>query len=257
MSIIIVGGGKFGLKAIEYAKEICQKAILIDNNPQCQAISLSDRQFKNYSEFKENIAQLNENELYFVNDEINIINEIVTLMDIKYVIPVVPIHLMASIISFFIQKNSINLIPDINGTKNFTFSCDKNLLLSSNIHNGIVFLSHAKADELCPDNCSGPLNFCPHFKREKYKTITRYLREYYKINHYIDINEGEIINITIIIESYQLKPGLGGLVGDEINTIINLLEHKISSYRDKYCKIVVATTCNCHGVITFFKKEEN
>ena len=177
------------------------------------------------------------NTTYFINDDFTIITDLLNSTEIEYVIPVVPIHLMASIISTYLKENSITLNPDSINTKNFTNKCNDELILSSNFEQGIVFMSYAKSNEICPDNCVGPPNFCPHFKREKSITITFFLRKCYEIDKYINISNDDLIKILIIIESYQLKPGLGGLKGVEVKNILKILNQQLTSIKNKSCEM--------------------
>ncbi len=256
MTILIVGGGKFGIKAIEYARDKSQAAIIIDNNSQCQAIKQVDKQFNNFDTFKRALREFNKNEIWFIEQNVGIVNELLMLIDISYIIPVIPIHLMVYIISTFFRKHSINFVLERENFDKFVSSCDKNLILSSNFEEGIIYLSHAKNDEICPDNCNGPLNFCPHFKREKKITITRFLRECLKMNDYLEIKEDDEIMIMVILESYQLKPGLGGLLASEVLDVLTILNEKLSIISQKPCKLMIGTTCNCHGVINFLEKKK-
>ncbi|MFX1276135.1 MAG: hypothetical protein ACFFBP_06275 [Promethearchaeota archaeon] len=256
MSIIIVGGGKFGLKAIEYVKKNKLSAILIDKDPHCQAIQLIEKKYDNFKDFKEEIKHLTNDTVYYIKDEFTIINDLLLSIDVNYIIPVIPIHLMASIISYFLLEKSLDLIVDKENTLDFINNGNPDLILSFKIDQGIVFLSHAKNNESCPDNCMGPPNYCPHFKREKSITITQYLRDYFEIDNYIDINEENPMKIKIIFESYQLKPGLGGLKGIEVKNIFKILNQKLALIMERKSEITIATTCNCHGVINFLKKNK-
>ena len=115
------------------------------------------------------------------------------------------------------------------------------------------YLSYAKIDEICPDNCSGPISYCPNFKREKPQTITQYLKSYYGTSNSISIKKEEVSEVTIIIESYQLLPGLGGLKGNDIQNILKFLRDNMDFLSSRKFNMIIATTCNCHGVINFYK----
>ena len=257
MTILIVGGGKFGIKAIEYSRENNETAIIIDKNPQCQAIKFVDKEFKNFDNFKRAIGDLNKYRTCFIQQNVEIINELFPLIKISHVIPVIPIHLMVYIITTFFSNYSINFIPEKEGFNKFVRMNNRDLILSSNIEKGIIYLSHAKQDEICPDDCFGPPNYCPHFKREKKITITHYLREFFDMDDYLKIEEDDELMINIILESYQLKAGLGGLLASEVINILAILKEKISIISQKTCKLIIGTTCNCHGVLNFLEKKND
>jgi len=115
---------------------------------------------------------------------------------------------------------------------------------------GMLFLSYAREGEICPDGCPGPRDRCPTFGRKKPETITEYTQ---KLLRYLP---------GWVFESHQMKPGIGGLKGDEFKQ--NLLEtleflrafkenrtgEKFENLEDR--TFFVATTCTCHGILNLF-----
>jgi hypothetical protein len=57
-----------------------------------------------------------------------------------------------------------------------------------------------------------------------------------------------------INESKQLKAGLGGLLGEDVQRTFSFLQNYKEQFLDNDLQLFIATTCNCHGVIHFFKK---
>ncbi|MHA1468406.1 MAG: hypothetical protein ACTSP6_10075 [Promethearchaeota archaeon] len=251
--VIIAGGGQFGLKAIDFIKEKNLKTVLIDSNPKCFAAEFASKKFDNLEDFNLNLNDLKDGEIFFLNTDILIVLDLIEELNPTYIIPVVPIHLMASFIISFLLKYSINLTPNNNLTKDFLKNIDPELLLNQMNEEGVVYLSYAKIDEICPDNCSGPISYCPNFKREKPQTVTQYLKSYYGTSNSFNIRKKEISEIIIINESYQLMPGLGGLKGNDIRDILKVLRDNMDFLSHQKFDMVIATTCNCHGVINFYK----
>lgn len=251
--VIIAGGGRFGLKAIDFIKKNNYKTVLIDSNPNCLAAEFASKRFDTLEDFSLNLKDLKEGEIFFLNTEILIVLDLIEELNPKYIIPVVPIHLMASLITSFLLKFSINLTPDNNLTKKFLENIDPELLLNQMTEKGILYLSYAKIDEICPDNCSGPISYCPNFKREKPVTITEYLKNYYGTINSVNIKKDKISKIVIINESYQLMPGLGGLKGEDIHNSLKILRENLEIMNKQEFNLIIATTCNCHGVINFYK----
>ncbi len=128
----------------------------------------------------------------------------------------------------------------------------------------MLFFSYAKEGEICPDGCPGPRDRCPTFGRKKPETITEYTGKL------VDKFPGWVF------ESHQMKPGIGGLKGEELKQ--NLLEimefvKKVQENKNgdkdrdksrteddggnKAEKIgerafFISTTCTCHGVLNLF-----
>jgi len=251
--VIIAGGGKFGLKAIDFIKKNNFKTVLIDSNPNCFAAEFASKRFDTLEDFNLNLKDLKDGEIFFLNTDILIVLDLIEKLNPKYIIPVVPIHLMASFIISFLLKFSIDLTPNNSLTNKILENIDPELLLNQMTEEGVVYLSYAKIDEICPDNCTGPISYCPNFQREKPVTITEYLKNYYGTINSVNIKKDKISEIVIINESYQLMPGLGGLKGEDIHNSLKILRDNLDFLSERKFDMVIATTCSCHGVITFYK----
>lgn len=115
---------------------------------------------------------------------------------------------------------------------------------------GMLFLSYAREGEICLDGCPGPRDRCPTFGRKKPETITEYTQ---KLLRYLP---------GWVFESHQMKPGIGGLKGDEFKqNLLEILEFlrafKENSIGEKFENLedrtfFVATTCTCHGILNLF-----
>ncbi len=253
-TLIIAGGGKFGKKALDFGIKNGYKIIIIDNNPKCFCSDYATRKFEKVDNFYSKMEKIETGEVFLLIHDISIINELLVKVKPEYVIPVIPIHLSALIIEIFLREEAnINLKSDEDLTIKFANSVSEELLLTHSLEQGVAYLSHAKIDEVCPDNCFGPENYCPNFNREKSLTITRYLKNYYKVYNNFIILEENIPRIIIIIESHQLSPGLGGLKVEDINHILKNLEEKLDIISNEEFNLIIATTCNCHGVVNFFR----
>ncbi|MFX1396712.1 MAG: hypothetical protein ACFFAS_06665 [Promethearchaeota archaeon] len=252
MKLIIIGGGKFGIKALEFARNKKSRTILIDKDPRCNAIQMVNKQYMDIKDLILDLDKLRKGKIFFLAQEkLNLFN-LIKVFKPDYVIPVVPIHFMAMLISSILMDYGQILIPNSFITKKFLNEIDSNLVFDSNLKAGIVLLSYAKKGEICPENCSGPEKFCPNFNREKPRTITQHLKNLFS-SGLIEINIEVSKRIIIIINSKQLKSGLGGLKGSDLHEIFSELEDVGELLEKNVLEIIVATTCNCHGVINFFK----
>ena len=96
--LIVAGGGKFGKKAIEFAKKKNYKTILIDKNPHCFCASYATQTFKNLNDFNLGIEKIKPGQFFFFNYDISILLDIVLKNNPEFIIPAIPIHLMANLI---------------------------------------------------------------------------------------------------------------------------------------------------------------
>ncbi len=251
--LLVVGGGKFGEIALKFAFKNGYRTIVIDEDENCLASKLVDIKCNSTKECVSFLGNSDNNFTLFFNKSIDIVKKLINLVSFEYIIPVVPLHLLAKLVSSEMKLNSINLKANKQLTQEFVDQVTESILLNYNINHGIVYLSYALENEICPDNCAGPPNYCPNFNREKPITITNYLRKVYGLKSYVSVNRNEQNSIYIILNSYQLMPGLGGLKGSEIYDIFNVLTEQMKNIQEKEYDIVVGTSCNCHGVLSFLK----
>ncbi len=290
---LIIGGGKYGNIALDYAKKknypfiiIIDKEKKAINSEEIKIIhNLEEYQLKinefieksNPLEKKKNVQQ----EILFLQSEIDIIPFLFSFGIPELLVPVVPLHISAYLFLYFLhlpltryieKKTSSNPIMNQNKFKNqiieqlkqqfigqnvsefqniITNELPKDIILESNSDEGVILLSWAHLDEVCPSNCVGPPNYCPNFQRRKNNTITDMIKGIM----YSKNNEQQ----GWFIESHQAQPGLGIILGDElikmINSIMKFLEENIKLKIEKEKRekpFFIATTCNCHGILNIF-----
>jgi hypothetical protein len=255
MSILIIaGGGKFGKKALDYGIENKYKIILIDNDPNCFCSEFSTQNFDKIDSFYLEIEKIEPGQVFLLIHDISIIYELIVKFPPEYIIPVIPIHLSALIIKDFLyEKTNFKFKSDENSTIEFVNNVNKNILLTYNKEQGVAYFSYAKIEEICPDNCFGPENYCPNFNREKPITITQYVKNYFNLKNGFKIEIDDFYSIILVYESTQLMPGLGGLSGEDFIKSFKLLEKNLDNISKQNFSLIIATTCNCHGVINFYK----
>lgn len=206
----------------------------------------------------------------------------------EYIIPAVPCHavayMLADFLKFFNREPGTNKVQEEKSPVKELFIRPEDSLLRSFFEDiaaaisedvitgrypeqGMLFFSYAREGETCPDSCPGPRGHCPTFGRKKPETITEYTAKL----------AGKLPGW--IFESHQMKPGIGGLKGEELKR--NLLEIRAFVKRIKRIQEIsngnkgkdkskteydsgneakeikeraffIATTCTCHGVLNLF-----
>jgi hypothetical protein len=262
---------------------------LSEEKPELSRVEKEDKR-KNEGKIEiENKEKNNDSEAYFYKMNMHNIPPLFTSGIPEYIIPAVPCHaaayMLADFLKFFNRELSTN---EVQGEKSPVKSPVKELSIRpENSHlrsffediaaafpedviagrypeQGMMFFSYAKEGEICPDGCPGPRDRCPTFGRKKPETITEYTGKL------VDKFPGWVF------ESHQMKPGIGGLKGEELKQ--NLLEimefvKKVqeNKNRDKERDksrteddngnrtekieekaFFIATTCTCHGVLNLF-----
>ncbi|MCS7119301.1 MAG: hypothetical protein RMH75_05815 [Archaeoglobaceae archaeon] len=194
---IIVGGGKFGLKVVEYMLNKNRDFIVLDPNENCEVAK----------KFKDK----------FVKAEAKELTKFVEKLKPEWIFPTAPIHVAAEAFKnqFKTWNEKINEIIAGFPMKVVVSIGKGNLVVSYN------------RDKLCISNCNSP-DFCP---------VTKIKRPCPMF---------ELVNFACpeakVLISHQLSPGIGAIKGEDFIEVI-----KDSK---KMEKIVIATACRCHGVLT-------
>jgi hypothetical protein len=263
------------------------KALLAfpEDNPELFRVEEKNRRKNEGKSEIENKEKNDDSEAYFYKMDMNNIPSLFNLGVPEYVIPAVPCHavayMLADSLKFFNQKLSTNEVqeekspvkelfirPEDSQLRSFfediASTFPENLIADRCPEQGMLFFSYAREGEICPDGCPGPRDHCPTFGRRKPETITEY------VGKLVDKLPGWVF------ESHQMKPGIGGLKGEElkqnlleITEFVKKVQGNYSEDKDKGKSkteddggnkaenikeraFFIATTCTCHGVLNLF-----
>jgi len=143
---------------------------------------------------------------------------------VDMIIPSLPVHMAAE----WLKEKSI---------KNYSVlpaSLPESLLLKfpNPIQNGSsqVYVSHA--DFFCPDNCGEPEVVCSHTGRARGENMFQLLS-----------NIGDSAFVPLIVRSYQLCPGVGGIYPKDMWKLLDFAQSSLNR------SLLIATACRCHGVV--------
>lgn len=226
---------------------------------------------------RETIEGNNDAGAYFYRMDLDNIPFLLSLGIPEYIIPAVPCHAIAYILSNFLklplkpgkEENPEEVLEksqmeDRPVTELFIRPEDERLMsffekLEASFPEdviagrypeyGMLFFSYAREGEICPDGCPGPRDRCPTFGWKKSETITGYIKILQDLPGWV-------------FESYQMKPGIGGLKGNEFKqNLLEILEF-LRAFEENRSEegfenledrtFFVATTCTCHGVLNLF-----
>ena len=157
----------------------------------------------------------------FLRGDIKELIEIVLEKKPELVFPTAPIHLAAALVKEF------HKMKEWNEKVNCILSGLPPKIIVS-VGRGSVVVSYNR-DATCLENCNAP-DICPVTKIKKPAPMHELVR--------FAVPDG------FVIKSEYLEPGLGAIKGD-------LLRRLLESVDDR---IVVATACRCHGVITSLRR---
>jgi len=211
---IIVGGGKYGCKAVEYLRKKRRGFVLIDKDPSCLAV-------KKYK--LKSAEQVGAEGEHFFEGGIAQVLELIERLKPEYVFPTAPIHIAAELAK---SKFPLALWDEVIDC--ILANLPPSVVLQAG--KGSLIVSYNR-DKDCLENCEAP-EVCPSTRKRKPCTMDKLMKFAYP--------EG------IILVSHQLAPGIGALKGSELVEFFAQVEKK-----DKF---VVATACGCHGFFTALKK---
>ncbi|TDA26868.1 MAG: hypothetical protein DSO01_04495 [Archaeoglobi archaeon] len=199
---IIVGGGRFGLKAAEYLISQGRDFILLDSNPNCEVAKKLG--IKVYDAGAEKLAEIAER------------------VSPEWIFPTASVHVVAEAVKDYFEP--------WNEAIDFILSGVPSRLIVS-VGKGGIILSYNR-DKTCIENCVSP-EICPVTKIKRPCPMSEIIRFAYPE--------------AMVLISHQIAPGLGAIRGfDFLETVRRAKEKE---------KVVLATACDCHAVITALKRK--
>ncbi len=180
---IIVGGGKYGCEAINLLKEKHHSFVVVDPDPNCQAMQ----------RFKLQPYPPNQEGEFFLQGELPQAVKLIEALCPEYVFPTAPVHIAADM-----AKIKFNLTPWTQAINSILPKLPPTVVLSAGKGKLIVSFNR---DHGCLDKCSMP-KICPTSKIKKPCTMTD-LMQYACPEGYI-------------LVSYSIAPGMGALKGAEL-----------------------------------------
>ncbi len=213
-SVWIIGGGHFGLRAAELlsGKDFRMEITVIEKAKKvCEQIK--GMTFKTVC--MDGITYLD--------------NNLKTQEYPDWIIPAIPVHVSYEWIRIKLLKNHRLApieVPD---------ALIKNLPNPFKGENSEIYISNA--DFICPDNCPEPDKICTYTGKPRPKSLYETLASI----RYDDF-------LSIVIQSRQLFPGLGGYTP---KALFKALE-EITALKTA---VILSTACRCHGVMNVFRLE--
>jgi hypothetical protein len=221
---LIFGGGKYGIEAAEYLISKNRSFVVVDVDSKCPLLSRFSTEkirLKNIDKLK--YAELKEPEVYFVEGGVYEALRIFEELKPEYVFPTAPIHLSAALVQ---EKYRFKTWEE--GVDFLLSGLPPRIIISAG--RGSVVVSYNR-DYECQPYCSAP-DICPVTEIKKPAPMFRML--------------GFAARNGFVIQSHQLKPGIGALRGEELEILMKWVEGKNKAF--------IGTACRCHGVLTALRK---
>ena len=231
--ILIIGGGKVGLDALNFCEKNNYIAIIMDNNPNCLVRpKVEIIESKDYLQIINNIQEIKS--ALFIMKLDKVIN-LIKYINFEYLIPAVPIHLMAKLSMDYLSQKNLKIHPSSDIIQIVKKKIDKKLIYNYNKEKGIIVASFMPIGQTCAPNCIEPIK-CPVTGIIKQKPLFEKFNELSK--------EKEFSSIHLISE--QLEPNLGGISRKAIINLFKFLDNVNQHF-------IISTACKCHGIINSFE----
>jgi hypothetical protein len=211
---IIVGGGKHGCYAIEHLRQKGKSFTVVDTDSNCLAVKRFGLKAS---------AQVTSDAEHFIQGDLSTALELVEVLKPEYVFPTAPVHIAANL-----AKIKFDIKPWPEAINTILHKLPEAVVLEAG--KGKLVASFNR-DNDCVEKCSMP-EVCPTSQIRKPCTMTKLIRF--------------AIPEAFLLISYSMAPGMGAIKGGELIDFFNWVKP-----REKF---IVATTCDCHGVLNAFKK---
>ncbi len=235
--VVILGGGNFGTRALEFLKEKGSRIVVIDPYPECKALSFLDREVGDVMV----LEQLENSEAVFLKGDG--VDEALKLLKNGIIphmfVPAIPVHTTAILVIETLKTVGLEAKPFEEKTKEVASRIPEDLIITMDEKNAIIVSSFMQDPQGCDPNCLPPPNHCRVTKRHKPAHMFDILRE--ALDGQVDFGR--------ILESEQIGSGVGGYYGQDLYQILEDLKKE----KRKEFSIGIGTSCTCHGVVNFLK----
>jgi len=205
---LVVGGGRYGTKAVRYLMARRIPCVIVDPDPECMATS---------------VVQEGEGCALFVCGGLEEVYRIFLGHPPNPGFPAAPGPVAAGLASV---AHGLRESPE--GLQSLLLGIPPDLV--HGWEGGSLYLSRNRGG-LCIPNCPEP-DTCPVTGEPRSIPLSSELRNLLPDAH--------------VHESVQVAPGLGALRGVDVHALLTL--------KTRRAKVVVATACRCHGVVTVLEK---
>ncbi|MDM8538748.1 potassium transporter [Desulfobacterales bacterium HSG17] len=211
--IWVIGIGRFGLLAVDRLSKKYKHAHFV----------LADSENKKFELIQHPNCTLEQTDgVKFLCERLNPDNAP------DWIIPSIPVHLAAEWCLCSMGADKIERID-------IPYDIEPELPNPMRGKEGDIYVTHALF--LCPDNCNEPENIC---------TVTKAKR---KPNMFDLLENIKIPGFqSLVIQSHQLAPGVGGLKPSQLFDLKKKLDQAQG-------KLLISTARRCHGVVTGLMKK--
>jgi len=233
--VFVMGGGRFGKKALTYLKSKGAKVLVVDINPDCMASSEVDVLGVDLSV----LVSLRPGQAAFlVGDAVDLLTSLLETTIPDLIVTAIPSNAVAKIFEVWLAKRGIKLEPYNKIVPKVLENIPRSLVSFVDKNSGVIVVSYMPSNKRCRENCVPPKGICASTGRPKLTSMTKLLK--FSVFKHTDFSG--------ILCSKQLTGGIGAINGKELHSILKRLD----VYHRPYT-LSLGTACECHGILNLGK----
>lgn len=231
----VMGGGKFGTRALKYLTAKGCKVLVADVNVDCMARSEVAAQAAGL-DAADSLAD--GQAAFLVGDAVEFLRAILETKVPDLVVTAIPGNAAAKVVTSWLAKLGYRLEPYRRVVPRVLENIPKSLVSFVDQDSAVIVVSYMLSHMRCRENCMPPKDFCAVTGRPKLASMDKLL----------EFSVYNLTDATAILRSRDLTGGLGAIDGKGLYSILKRLESLNKSYT-----MAIGTACDCHGVLNLFK----
>jgi len=235
--ILIVGGGNFGVKALQHLSKI-DRVLVVDPNGNCLAKDYVEYVVRDLEEF---LVTERHGTALLIADGAEILAKLLEKrITLRYVVPAAPMHVAYEALKNFLKWRGFDVKP-FHGTTSIARELEVlGVEVRSASSYGMLVASYMPFNMKCRLPCSEP-SVCPVTGKVKpaqlYNALNSTLNKYFRK--------------SLVLRSILLAECVGGYDPKPLQDFATELSNEITNGD----VVAIATACSCHGIVNIFAYE--
>jgi hypothetical protein len=226
-TVVIIGGGTYGTKALQKLQRIAQRIVVVDHNQACKAGLHVDQTLTTSWPIPIGTSLV-------VSDGASYLQKaFATGAHPDYIVTSAPGNTLASLFNLWIKNRGFGIEPDPSLLEKVSLS--REYIVTTDTHEALLIASYARGYFCSPACSEGAL--CPISNEPREVSMHRI------INESIHGCSKEIFLSSLL--DLEVGAVMGKSILEAFERVDSLLGHGL--------KLAVGTACKCHGIVSFMK----
>jgi len=228
--IVVIGGGRYGTKAVKRLRPLTKSLMVVDLDPNCQAAREADR----ISGAGDPLVKLEDGVTLAVEGGTSFLQKLLGRKLIPdYVIPSVPGNIMAPLFVSLVTEAGYHAVEDSASMEENASRLSPDIVFNADARHAVLVTSFAK-NFICDPGCMEQ-RVCPVTGEPRETSMFEILSSSIR-DGYVKIFLSSLLDLEV-----------GGIKGGDIRSALAEFEQKIAPGMS----FAVGTACRCHGITDF------